>query len=66
MEAVLHHRWRRGKCTFLVKWAGLGIGDNTWEPSTNLIDEGDGVMADALRTYGGRHLDAQRCTALVW
>ena len=36
VEAVLRHRGRAGRCTFLIRWKGYSTAEDTWEPERNL------------------------------
>ena len=36
VEAVLGHRGRPGRCTFLIRWKGYFAVEDTWEPERNL------------------------------
>ena len=36
VEAVLGHRGRPGRCTFLIRWKGYSTAEDTWEPERNL------------------------------
>ena len=36
VEAVIGHRGRPGRCTFLIRWKGYSTAEDTWEPERNL------------------------------
>ena len=36
VEAVLGHRGRPGRRTFLIRWKGYSAAEDTWEPERNL------------------------------
>ena len=36
VEAVLGHKGRPGRRTFLIRWKGYSIAEDTWEPERNL------------------------------
>ena len=36
VEAVLRHRGRPSRCTFLIRWKGYSTAEDTWEPERNL------------------------------
>ena len=36
VEAVLGHRGRPSRCTFLIRWKGYSAAEDTWEPERNL------------------------------
>ena len=36
VEAVLRHRGKPGRCTFLIRWKGYSTAEDTWEPERNL------------------------------
>ena len=36
VEAVLRHRGRPGHRTFLIRWKGYSVAEDTWEPERNL------------------------------
>lgn len=36
VEAILHHKYVKGKPFFEVKWLGWPVADTTWEPEENL------------------------------
>ena len=36
VEAILGHRGRPGRCTFLIRWKGYSAAEDTWEPERNL------------------------------
>ena len=45
---------------FTLKWKGLGVGDNSVQPLSTLVDrEGNQIVAvtEALITYARNHLD---------
>ena len=66
VEDILDHRLYRGKSwQFLVKWVGLGVGDITWEPARNLVD--DGVVNERLLAYSVLHPEVRACAPpAVW
>jgi len=38
VEQILDHRVAKGKKTYLVKWAGFGDGENSWEPAESFLN----------------------------
>ena len=36
VKAILGHRGKPGCCTFLIRWKGYSIAEDTWEPERNL------------------------------
>ena len=66
VEDILDHRLYRGKSwQFLVKWVGLGVGDISWEPARNLVD--DGVVNERLLAYSVLHPEVRACAPpAVW
>ena len=50
VEEVLDGRLRRGRWSYLAKWAGKPLSDATWLPAENFVDE-DGTMTEALEQF---------------
>jgi hypothetical protein len=63
VEEVLGHRQTNHsvpRWMFTLKWKGLGVGDNSVQPLSTLVDrEGNQIVAvtEALITYARNHLD---------
>ncbi len=50
VENILDHRTSRNGTTFLIKWQGYPMEDNTWEPEKNLTN-----CHEILHAYKVRH-----------
>ena len=60
VEAVLSHRRRRSRWTFLVKWEGLGIASNEWLSLDALVDHDVSCINESLLRYAQDHPEVQQ------
>ena len=60
VEAVLSHRCRRSRWTFLVKWEGLGVASNEWLSLDALVDRDEMCINESLLRYAQDHPEVQQ------
>jgi len=48
INKLIQKRKNKGKIEYLVNWKGFDVSDQTWEPRTQLIEDG---MIDMIKAF---------------